>query len=449
LMQNAANDIETSDGSKSTAWIKSESENLLAALDGALNSENEEVLTSGIYLMEGLEHYWFPYCHYSEARKYLDLALQEIKERGRDISKAIIYGMKGTLCWSYLDLQGGIDFHRMSAELLEALGDEKRLARALNNLAANLDFANQVEEAEPHYVKSLALSRKMGDTWNELRVLSNFGNRNQEIRINLESANNHLRQALALARKLGRNYEFSIIQFNLACLYYSKGDLPISISLLEETIQIADENRYLQVMAFTRGLLGRIALDQKKPSFAASLLDEALELSILSNFQALSYEIVEVIAELCIFNRRYEEAVILYEYTSRELSGEAASRVIPFSDARKDQYKRARMELGSEKFESSRQKGQLINLTEIYSLAVSVCRPTETKTKSGNAGVQFTEREMEVLGLLAQGKTNEDISKELVVVLKTVEKHVANVLRKLGVKNRTEAAAWALENGIK
>jgi DNA-binding NarL/FixJ family response regulator len=60
----------------------------------------------------------------------------------------------------------------------------------------------------------------------------------------------------------------------------------------------------------------------------------------------------------------------------------------------------------------------------------------------------LTSRERQVLILLAQGLTNEQISRDLVVVVKTVEKHVANILMKLGLKNRTEAAAWAIENEI-
>jgi DNA-binding NarL/FixJ family response regulator len=61
-----------------------------------------------------------------------------------------------------------------------------------------------------------------------------------------------------------------------------------------------------------------------------------------------------------------------------------------------------------------------------------------------NQAGKLTSREREVLILLARGLTNEQISNELVVVVKTVEKHVANVLMKLGLKNRTEAAAWAM-----
>ena len=50
---------------------------------------------------------------------------------------------------------------------------------------------------------------------------------------------------------------------------------------------------------------------------------------------------------------------------------------------------------------------------------------------------------MEVLRLLAAGKSNQGIASELVVVLNTVKKHVSHVLAKLGAANRTEAVARA------
>ena len=53
----------------------------------------------------------------------------------------------------------------------------------------------------------------------------------------------------------------------------------------------------------------------------------------------------------------------------------------------------------------------------------------------------LTEREQEVLHLLAQGLTNREIGTRLFLSAKTVEHHVGAVLRKLGVKTRTEAAA--------
>jgi len=57
----------------------------------------------------------------------------------------------------------------------------------------------------------------------------------------------------------------------------------------------------------------------------------------------------------------------------------------------------------------------------------------------------LTRRELEVLGRLAEGRSNQAIAGELVVTLDTVKKHVGHVLRKLGAANRTEAVARARE----
>lgn len=60
---------------------------------------------------------------------------------------------------------------------------------------------------------------------------------------------------------------------------------------------------------------------------------------------------------------------------------------------------------------------------------------------------QLTEREAEVLALLAQGLTNREIGEKLVISAKTVEHHVSQVLGKLGARSRAEAAALAVKAG--
>jgi NarL family two-component system response regulator LiaR len=60
----------------------------------------------------------------------------------------------------------------------------------------------------------------------------------------------------------------------------------------------------------------------------------------------------------------------------------------------------------------------------------------------------LTEREMEVLRLLAHGRTNREIAEELVVGAETVKTHVGNILAKLHLAHRTQAAIHALKRGL-
>ncbi len=60
----------------------------------------------------------------------------------------------------------------------------------------------------------------------------------------------------------------------------------------------------------------------------------------------------------------------------------------------------------------------------------------------------LSDRELEVLQLLADGNTNKDIAERLFISTQTVKTHIAHIFEKLGVKDRTEAVASALRSGL-
>ena len=68
--------------------------------------------------------------------------------------------------------------------------------------------------------------------------------------------------------------------------------------------------------------------------------------------------------------------------------------------------------------------------------------PTNPKTE------HLTKRELQILTHLALGLSNREIGSVLGISLETVKEHVQNVLRKLKANDRTEAAVWALRNGV-
>lgn len=88
-------------------------------------------------------------------------------------------------------------------------------------------------------------------------------------------------------------------------------------------------------------------------------------------------------------------------------------------------------------------KGETIIEPKVANKLLNRFRPNERKLHD-----DLTERELDVLKCLGEGMTNQEISEELFIGIKTVKTHVSNILSKLAVSDRTQAAVYANRNGI-
>ena len=75
-------------------------------------------------------------------------------------------------------------------------------------------------------------------------------------------------------------------------------------------------------------------------------------------------------------------------------------------------------------------------------------RAQETADPEAAKITTLTEREREILGLVADGSSNKDIALRLTISERTARTHVSNILRKLGLSSRTQAALWAVREGL-
>jgi two-component system response regulator NreC len=84
------------------------------------------------------------------------------------------------------------------------------------------------------------------------------------------------------------------------------------------------------------------------------------------------------------------------------------------------------------------------------SLAKTLVKDYLTRAEQGDdkAFDGLTEREREVLTLIADGLSNQEVADKLVISVKTVERHRANILAKLGLHNRTELVKYAIRKGL-
>jgi NarL family two-component system response regulator LiaR len=81
-------------------------------------------------------------------------------------------------------------------------------------------------------------------------------------------------------------------------------------------------------------------------------------------------------------------------------------------------------------------------------IARQLMQDIQSQDSKPGSEMALTEREIEILQLVALGKTNQEIADDLVLSERTVRTHITNILAKLGLSNRTQAALYALREGI-
>jgi DNA-binding NarL/FixJ family response regulator len=93
---------------------------------------------------------------------------------------------------------------------------------------------------------------------------------------------------------------------------------------------------------------------------------------------------------------------------------------------------------------------EIVRGTVFHCLADSTVRAGRIAQESGSAheSLGLTQRELELLRLVASGATNSRLARQLFVTEQTVKFHLSNIYRKLGVANRTQASRFAYQHGL-
>jgi DNA-binding NarL/FixJ family response regulator len=92
--------------------------------------------------------------------------------------------------------------------------------------------------------------------------------------------------------------------------------------------------------------------------------------------------------------------------------------------------------------------GKLVGVLSNIGLSTSATGSTATSAQGIANQFDLTEREIDVLRLIATGATNKEIAKELVISEGTVKNHVSNILSRLALRDRTQAAIFAREHNL-
>jgi DNA-binding CsgD family transcriptional regulator/tetratricopeptide (TPR) repeat protein len=424
------------------------------ALEGGYESPSWQ---AGYQMLIHLQRFWLLRAHYTVGVSWLEKAKAGI-DRQITVSadaaspdllyqKSKTYGLLGYVYWIMGHYATAKGLHEVSLAASRMLNDESLLWETLNNSAVNLEYMGDFEAAKEYYAQALRILQKNGDRWQEMRLLINLGNSCVGLE-EYEIGRAYLENALRLTMELKDEY------YQAACLQ-GIGYLELRLRRYRE----AEENFLRSLKLFERMdvpfiyswalvSLARVLGETKKHKETAQAVLKCVDMLATQKDRNLYRTMFEALTAFCISLKKYEMAARFIGFIERNYAGEEEV-ILPADKAVFDRMtQRVKNEIAREKYEHQKEIGGKASAAALFQLAAGICNEVlgDTRPRPGSQNL-LTEREMDVLRLIAQGRSNAEISRELVVVEKTVEKHVANILRKTGVKNRTEAAAWAVKHG--
>jgi predicted ATPase/DNA-binding SARP family transcriptional activator/DNA-binding CsgD family transcriptional regulator len=323
----------------------------------------------------------------------------------------------------------------------------KALVRAGSIAMEQRDF----EQAVAHSEEGLALSRKFGDKVGAAAALSTLGYvallRNEN-----ERALALFEEAIGLAHDVGNAAALSLSIHGLALTVMHKHDFERATALQRENLARARKTGDQHILSMSIGLEGLIALGEGDYERAEALGLETLKMfwrmdlrhyipTLLQLFAAAAAELGDPVraARLCGASQALHEAI------GARLSDGERAYFEPHLAA-------ARSQIDNAAWNTAWAEGRAMTLEQAveYALGARASAPDEIVTPEEQSADEaplyhLTRREREVAELVGRGLTNRQIAKELVLSERTVEKHVANILKKVGLHSREQVAGSMTE----
>jgi DNA-binding CsgD family transcriptional regulator len=207
------------------------------------------------------------------------------------------------------------------------------------------------------------------------------------------------------------------------------------------------------MLTFMLDLLGRIAIAEGHYTEARTALREGLLLRQYLGSRSGIADSLRRIAELAAAEKEFQWALQLAGAAEgiREALGE---RLSPLGQAKLNQWLLPlERSLGTPAIQSAWKAGRAMPVEQAMELAFAATQPQPEQPDQPVAGskqrTELSPREQQVAALLAEGLTNRQIAKRLVVTERTVGAHIEHILDKLGFASRHQVAAWAAENGLR
>ena len=457
-------------GNEQLRWMQrvdTEVNNLRAALEWSLS--RDDLVQNGLRMAPALGRYWQTKGYLSEGRDWCEQLLSKAEQTGQ--SELSIERVKALRTLAFMVFEQGnfIEARSILEQCLEmsrALGYDWGVASALNGLGPVALWLGEYDLSLSLIQEALAIFRRLGDKPSASNTLTLSGTILM-LKGEYRAAQVPLDESLAISRELGSDLGITSTLSELGSVAFHLGDNDRARALLEESLGLARELGVDWVIAKVIARLGTIALRQGDPREAEALSLEGLDRYRRSGNKRWTRWYLVALAEVARLRGQPERAAKLIGMSEGPISA-AGGHYEPGMRAEIERITASvRAELDEETFERLRDEGRSMPPEDavVYALepfsqralgAGQVQGSTERVPGGATSAAQpypddLTERELEVLRLIAAGKSNQEIAQDLVLSLRTVERHISNIYQKIGATGRiarATATAYALRLGL-
>lgn len=263
----------------------------------------------------------------------------------------------------------------------------------------------------------------------------------------VDGASAHFEGALRIAQELDDSRHLEALYSNLGLIAQIRQDAPRAVELHERSLDLAVKRGDQILIAISRLHLGHLAVESGDLLTGWNAVREVLPVTWTLRHLMGVAETLWLEADVAEYlgDSEYALRCAAVAFGLSEGAGVGNTNVVTKFSQRIDAMREILVARGQQRFVSPHDEEIAAIVAEVMARPApsSVGAPVPVDDDSG-----LTPREIEIVRLIAQGRTNQEIADQLYISLRTVQTHVSNILPKLGLTSRSAVAAFAVRTGL-
>lgn len=379
----------------------------------------------------------------------LRAALEWFQERGEIEHMLTLANTLFPLWWHLGHTQEGVRWLSAGLDRTDGVATDT-VVRSMLSLSRLLADQTEHQAARRMAARAESLARESGHISARADAIFQIA-RNLQLSGNVDRAQDEYRRAQSLYRQIDDEVGVAVTNTYLAMLgEFDDGfDAREAIACWETELRLHERrNDPVQAARAQHGLSYASYLAGDYPR-ALALAHEALQVMWSMGDIRLIPSILEDVGDIAGATGQAEAAVRLYG-AANTLREQIDSPIPLWFQADYDrELNRRRRELSPERFDAAWKAGSAMSLPEAVEQTLAIHLPDDPDAGASRPNrYGLTDRQREVLQLLVDGATNQEIATKLKISRKTVANHVGNILSRLGVDSRTAAVSRAIRDEL-